>query len=411
MRLKRMTAIFCTILCVLWLLPQGAYAARPDHASAEEWEVLKQTNAERAANGLEPLTMFAGLQDAAGVRAVEIETAFSHTRPNGTECFTAIKDAGIQYRSAGENIAYGQSTPAQVVAGWMNSEGHRKNILTAGYHHLGAGHYRNRTNHWVQLFIGGCKTTAIRLEGDAPEFDSSGTLLSQDCVLAVDCAMHGTAYLPLENADYTLNGNTFTVNYDGVSATLPAAAASSVSGFSDVSANAWYANEVDYVTQKGWMNGVGNGRFDPAGSMSRAMVVTVLHRMSGAPDAASAGFTDVPADAWYTAAVNWAAANEIVNGVGNNRFSPKSAITRQEFVTMLYRYAQKSGADTSTLQNLYPFADADRVSDWSETAMRWSIAKGIIEGVAEGGKTWLKPKDLANRAQAAAILMRYDQIL
>lgn len=406
MRLKRMSAILCAVLCVFWLLPQGAHAARPESATAEEWEVLKRTNRERAANGLESLTIFPALQDAAGIRAVETETQFSHTRPNGTDCFTAIKEAGIQYRSAAENIAAGQTTPAQAVNGWMNSEGHRRNILTAGFSHLGTGHSHNRTNNWVQLFVGGCTTTAIRIEGKQPQFDAAGTLLSKDSVLAVDCDLHGTAYLPLENADYTHNGNTFTVNYNGFSATLP-----SDSGFSDVSSDAWYADEIHYVTQQGLMNGVGNGRFDPDGAMSRAMVVTVLHRMEGTPAAGSAGFDDVPAGTWYTAAVNWAAENGIVNGIGNDLFSPDRSITRQEFVTILYRYAQKTEADTSTLQNLHTFSDADQVADWGKTAMRWAIAKGIIEGIREGSSTRLDPEGNATRAQSAAILMRYKNTL
>ncbi|MBQ7936059.1 MAG: S-layer homology domain-containing protein [Clostridia bacterium] len=411
MKLKRMTAVFCILLCLLWVLPQGAFANSTSQISPKELDVLRLTNAERAKQGLEPLSFFPALQQATRIRAAEIEELFSHTRPNGTACYTALDEAGISYFSAAENIAAGYSSPAMAMNGWMNSAGHRTNILTPELRHLGVGnHYDSGSeygDHWVQLFVGGCRTTAIEAEGTAPTFDAAGHLLSADSLLKITCDMHGASYLPLADADYTYSNGSITVSYNDFSATIPCSI-----GFSDVAADAWYADEVDYVFQHNLMNGVGEGRFDPGGTMTRAMVVTVLYRMNGSPAAGqSAGFSDVPAGEWYTDAVNWAAQTGVVNGIGNNQFDPNGLITREEFVTMMYRYAQTTGADTSTLQNLYTFADADQVADWSETAMRWSVAKGIIGGVSEGGRMWLKPAGLATRAEAAAILMRYTKTL
>lgn len=407
---KRLCALLIAVLCFTCLLPQGALAA-PADSNNEEWEVLKQTNAERAKEGLAPLTAFASLQQATDLRAEELVELFSHTRPDGTDCFTVLNELNIPNSIAAENIAAGYQTPADVVTGWMNSEGHRANILHPNLNHLGVGYHLANGDtygkYWVQLFVGGCTATALRIEGNMPKFDADGTLLTTDAAVAVDCNLHGTSYLPLVNADYTYNGDeTVTVSYGGITETLPAK-----EGFSDVSDTAWYADEVAYVTSRSLMNGIGEGRFDPNGTMTRAMVVTVLHRMSGTPaPSGSAGFSDVKSGTWYTDAVNWAAESGIVLGVGENRFDPNGLITREQLVTMLYRYAEKTGADTSTLQNLSTFTDDDAVAAWSLTAMRWAVAKGVISGVPDGTRMKLAPQATASRAEAAAILMRYDQI-
>ena len=85
---------------------------------------------------------------------MEVAKVFSHTRPNGSSCFTVLGEYGVSYRSAGENIASGQTTPAEVVNAWMNSEGHRANILGESFTSLGVGVYKNGSSYtWVQLFI------------------------------------------------------------------------------------------------------------------------------------------------------------------------------------------------------------------------------------------------------------------
>ncbi len=120
-----------------------------------EAEVLRLVNIERAQYGLAPLTMDNGAVQVAHLRAKEIVQSFSHTRPDGSSCFTAAKEFGLSYRTAGENIAYGYATPQQVVSGWMNSEGHRKNILSASFSKIGIGCYESRgVLYWSQFFIG-----------------------------------------------------------------------------------------------------------------------------------------------------------------------------------------------------------------------------------------------------------------
>lgn len=123
--------------------------------TAYEAEVLKLVNAERAKYGLSPLAQDKGAAEVAHLRAKEIVKSFSHTRPDGSSCFTAAKELGVTYRSAGENIAYGYPTPQKVVEGWMNSEGHRKNILSTSFSKIGIGCYNsNGVLYWSQFFIG-----------------------------------------------------------------------------------------------------------------------------------------------------------------------------------------------------------------------------------------------------------------
>lgn len=116
-------------------------------------EVVRLVNAERAKEGLAALQMDSSLNSAAQVRAKEIVTSFSHTRPNGSNCFTALSEAGIKYNGSGENIAYGQKTPAEVVNAWMNSAGHRANIMSSKFTKIGVGcHNSNGTYYWSQFF-------------------------------------------------------------------------------------------------------------------------------------------------------------------------------------------------------------------------------------------------------------------
>lgn len=118
-------------------------------------QVVRLVNEERAKAGLPALAIDVNTEAAALVRAKEIKQSFSHTRPNGTQFATALKEQGVNYRGAGENIAWGQRTPKAVMQAWMNSDGHRANILNPKFTKIGVGHYQdaNGTNYWTQLFI------------------------------------------------------------------------------------------------------------------------------------------------------------------------------------------------------------------------------------------------------------------
>lgn len=177
--------------------------------------------------------------------------------------------------------------------------------------------------------------------------------------------------------------------------------------FSDLDADAWYHEGVDYALTNGLMNGVGGGKFEPDGQLTRAQLVTVLYRAAGEPDTGKQvnPFTDVADDTWYTKAVIWAANNGIVNGVAKNTFAPDDSITREQIAAMLYRYA---GAEAAKEDKLSAFPDAAKTSDWAKEALNWAVASGLINGVADAnGTASLEPQATATRAQIATILMRW----
>lgn len=174
-------------------------------------------------------------------------------------------------------------------------------------------------------------------------------------------------------------------------------------GMDDVKDTDWFASSVYYALKNGLMNGVSEFVFAPNSPMTRAMLVTVLWRYEGSPKEGKNTFTDVPAGQWYTDAVAWAAENGIVGGVGNGKFDPNGNITREQMAAILYRYAQKKGFDTSAKGDLNGFPDKASVSAWATDAIAWTVAEGIING--NGGK--LDPQGNATRAQVATILMRF----
>jgi uncharacterized protein YkwD len=126
----------------------------PEQNLSYEQQVINLVNAERAKEGLAPLTLSTKVAAAARMRAKEIMSSFSHTRPDGSSFATALKEQNVSYRRAGENIAWGQKSPETVVNAWMNSEGHRANIMNANFTSIGVGYYQvNGVSYWCQLFI------------------------------------------------------------------------------------------------------------------------------------------------------------------------------------------------------------------------------------------------------------------
>lgn len=179
------------------------------------------------------------------------------------------------------------------------------------------------------------------------------------------------------------------------------------SGYFDVKPGSWYEQSVQYATEHNLMNGTGANTFEPESTMTRAMLVTVLWRYAGAPKPGANPFTDVPNGKWYTDAVAWAAENGVVNGVGDGKFEPDGSVTREQMATILYRYAQKVGIDTSKHTELSAFPDASRVSAYARAPMQWIVAEGVIGGSRENGQDWLNPQGNATRAEVATILMRF----
>ena len=179
-------------------------AAEPyeSFTKTEEWEVLKETNKNRNNAGKEGFSIFSSLQKASHIRADEIVDFFSHTRPDGSSCFSVLEDKKIVYYSAGENIAAGQSTPQVVLNSWMNSPGHKANIMSGSFSHLGAG-YKSASGsgygkYWVQLFVGGCTTTNIAMDTTAVQNYKQGTSIDEmNRYLVITCNLHGVSYMPI----------------------------------------------------------------------------------------------------------------------------------------------------------------------------------------------------------------------
>lgn len=162
--------------------------------------------------------------------------------------------------------------------------------------------------------------------------------------------------------------------------------------FSDVPAEHWAADDIDFASSHEIFKGIGNGdTYEPETALTRNMMMTVLARTDGADTSDS--------DPWYAKGQQWAVDNGVSNGLWG-----EDSITREQLVTMLFNYANKSGMDTSARADLSGMENADAVSDWATEAVQWAVAEGILKGV---DNTDLAPQGLATRAQAAAFMQRY----
>ena len=214
----------------------------------------------------------------------------------------------------------------------------------------------------------------------------------------------GNAVRVTENSDGTY---TFTMpnGQVTVTATFVETEAPVDEPFVDVAEGDWFYDAVVYAYQNELMDGVGGNRFAPNSETTRAQLVTILYRLEGQPAVSGdLPFTDVETGTWYTNAVLWAAQNGIVNGVTDTTFAPGDNITRQQLVTILYRYAEAKGYDVSASADLSGYPDAGQVQDYAQPAMAWAVAENIIQGMEDGT---LKPAGNASRAQIATILMRF----
>ena len=175
--------------------------------------------------------------------------------------------------------------------------------------------------------------------------------------------------------------------------------------FADVTADAWYADAVQYVFENGMMSGTSETTFSPDLTTTRGMIVTILYRLENQPTVTgTTAFTDVAADQYYANAVAWAAQNGIVSGTSATTFAPNAAITREQMAAILYRYAQFKGYDVSAKADLSVYTDAAQVGAYAADAMAWANGAQLITGTSA---TTLTPAGQATRAQVATILMRF----
>lgn len=221
--------------------------------------------------------------------------------------------------------------------------------------------------------------------GKASKGYDTGTPLDEVVMDYISAACKGV----VSAADYSQpDGRIRTVSYD------------------DVKATDWFANAVNYVTLTELMNGTGTG-FSPNRAIDRAMLVTVLYRMAGSPDVTGENpFTDVPADTWYTKAVQWAAEKGITEGTSATTFSPSARLSREQLATFLFRFAALDTQDPIVVEgdHLKDFTDAGQIAAYAKEAMNWAVGEKLLSGTAPAT---LSPKNHATRAQVATILMRY----
>lgn len=235
----------------------------------------------------------------------------------------------------------------------------------------------------------------------------------------VDVADDGTVTITPDEGyridSITINGEEIQIPTDGkltgldkddeVVVTFAKDTISVIGPFADVSVDAWYADAVQYVYEKGMMNGTSENSFSPDETTTRGMIVTMLHRLENEPAASASAFNDVAAGSWYADAVAWAAAQGVVNGISDTAFAPDTAITREQMAAILYRYAQSKGQGfTGAWAFQLDYPDADAVSDYAYEAMCWATLHGIINGMGDGS---LAPQGAATRAQVATMLMRF----
>ena len=187
---------------------------------------------------------------------------------------------------------------------------------------------------------------------------------------------------------------------------LPEPEADPFDAFTDLDKTAWYREGVKYALENGIMSGMGDGLFVPNGTTTRAQLAMILWNLEGRPAAEAASFTDVRADDWFAGAVDWAAANKVIGGYGDGTFGPNDPLTREQLVTILYRYAQFKGVDVSVGEdtNILSYNDVAEVSEWAIPAFQWAVGSGAVTGKTE---STLNPKDTATRAEIATLIMRY----
>ena len=177
--------------------------------------------------------------------------------------------------------------------------------------------------------------------------------------------------------------------------------------YKDVKENDWYFESVKLVTEKGLFNGVAIDEFGPEITMTRGMLVTVLYRLEGEPATnRSIPFADVDMSMYYANAISWAKQNNIVNGIDENNFAPNAEITREQLVTILYRYAKAKGMDVSVGEdtNILSYDDVSEVSEYAIEAFQWACGAGIIQGRTE---STLVPGGNAKRCEVATMILRF----
>ena len=361
-----------------------------------EWEVLRLCNIERAKEGIDSLRMVGSLQSACDIREADLDTYYSHTRPNGEMPFTVIS-SNFSYSGAAENIAEGQRTPAEVVQDWMNSPGHRANIMNPDLHYMGVGFNPNKHS-WVQLFAGG---KAIKnVQTNAPSQNVPESEITK-YYIAVQTTDGYLSYLPADYASMKQNGDKYYPRLNANS--LPEFTKNQIniipepqiSTFADVPTNAWFASAVQWAVERGITTGTSATTFSPDNTCTKAQIITFLWRAVGSPKIDGFNqFTDVKESDYFYHAALWASSKGMVSG---NRFEPDALCTRSATVVYLWKNA---GSPQASYEG--NFTDVSWGTDYA-TAVAWAVSNGVTSGTSE---TTFSPNTTCTRGQIVTFLQR-----
>ena len=201
----------------------------------------------------------------------------------------------------------------------------------------------------------------------------------------------------------------YIIAYDAVAATVcPKDLTCLLSQFPDLRTTSWYHDGIHYCLEKGLMNGMPGGLFQPSGDTTRAQATSMLWRVMGSPAVNyELNFSDVRHGCWYEEAVRWATSEGIINGVNDTDFAPTDPVTREQFASMLYRLAQLKGEKFDGEWTL-DFSDLARMRAWAHDAASWCNQKGIMAGLPDGT---FQPRGNTTRAQAASMIQRFNEII
>lgn len=374
----------------------------------EEWEILRLSNIERHKAGEGLLTMIEPLQAACDIREPEIAEIFSHTRPNGQNPFSAILD--FSYSTAGENI-YKCPAPGRAVSGanamnsWMNSDGHRANILKSGYDYIGTGAYDNETmGTALQLFAGvNYPIVSVTTSSGKTSYIDEDEMQKDYLICTAETGL--VSYVPIDIEYMTKTEKGYTLNLratNPIYLTVENGTATEIGGrsneelrFTDVKDNDYFANAVKWAVANGITAGTSDATFSPADTCTRAQILTFIWRAVGSPKSSAANpFNDVNADDYYYYAALWAYEKGMVSG---SRFEGTTPCTRASAVEYLWKNA---GAPESSVNG--SFSDVSANAQYS-SAVSWAVQSNVTSGTSE---TTFSPDEICSRGQIVTFLNR-----
>ena len=376
----------------------------------EEWEILRIVNVERNKEGRSLLTMIEPLQEACNIREVELTESFSHTRPNGERPFTAISD--FSYATAGENI-YKCDAPSMAVSGaramnaWMNSPGHRENILKPGYNYIGTGAYDNETlGTAVQLFAGvSYPITSIATSSGKTNYIDEDEMQKDYLICTasnglVSCVPIDVEYMTKTEQGYTMDlyaSIPFYLTVENAGGTMAEVGneREQTSVFNDVKATDYFAKAVAWAVKNGITAGTSDTAFSPMDTCTRAQILTFLWRAVGSPVSSGENpFTDIKADDYYYHAALWAYEKGMVSG---SRFEGSTPCTRASTVEYLWKNAGSPIVSASS-----SFSDVAWDAEYSD-AVDWAVQNNVTAGT---GDATFSPDMICSRGQIVTFLNR-----